>query len=334
MKINQENENQNKEYLYNYTRRMPHFNEKIQDIIVSPKIDLIRFSFSKQTNSISSLNNFFNKLNSITETKSKPLKQYKDGYNHSRIYNIKLNNRNYETILSECHNEQYMPYLWVVHDPEKSIMNDLDTYLSLLDQYNINSVEYAFDFSYKNINELYDFAKRTVLLAWRGKGLHLPYESTYYLNNNYSAWSKAGKIYRKMIPVGDGNEQEVLRLELTFKYYMFKRIGLKSCLDIMKIKVKDVIKYITWKQFNFNLFENKLIQKEYSRQAIDNLLLLFKQDIKNGFLFESNITANTYWKSNKYLKKHVFDNHFKEKFSGKSFWDKEEVYLDSSLIEV
>jgi len=320
-------------YLYNYTRQNPNLNHETQDIIVSPKVDLIRFSICKQKNSNNELNDYFNKLNHVTKYKSKPLKQYKSGYNHSRKYNIMIGGTEFETVLSECMSEPYMPYLWAIHDPKKQILPEVSNHLSLLNHYNVNAVEYVFDFKHHNTIKLYDFLKSTVSLAWRGKSLHLPYETTHYLNNNYMAWSKAGKVYQKTITDECGTEFAVNRVEITLKYNWFKRNKIKSCMDILKVGLKDVGKYISFKKFNYNLFSNKLAELNYGKDFIDELTALFKVDIVNGFLAETNATAKTYCDNRNYLKEHDFNKHFKKHITGSSFWEGEDWYLDSCMMK-
>lgn len=331
-RLNYSTEN-NQNYLYNYTRRNPLFNKKYQDIVVTPKVDLIRFSIDKQINSAKSLNNFFNKINQVTIFKTKPLKQQKLGYNHSRKYRIKLNGKEYDTVLSECMGEPYMPYLWAIHDPKQEAMADVNEHLSLLQQYNINNVEYAFDFKYSNTKELYQFLKRTVLLTWRGKAFNSPYLTTHYLNNNYKAWSKTGKVYIKEVDNENGGVEEINRIEIALKYNWFKRHEIFKCLDIFKVGVKDVIKYLGFKEFNYNLFFNKLIGLEYTKEFIEELTELMKLDIDNGFLAETNQTAQTYCYNRNYLKKHQFHYHFRSMINVDSFWDNESFFLDSCLMD-
>ncbi len=319
--------------MYNYTRRIPHFNEKHQDIIVTPKVDLIRFSIDKKINSVKSLNNFFNKLNEVTVFKTTPLKQNRISYNHSRKYRIIVNGKEYDTILSECMYEPYMPYLWAIHDPKQEAMADVNEHLSLLKHYNINNVEYAFDFKYPNTKELYQFLKRTVLLSWRGKPFNSPYQTTHYLNNNYKAWSKTGKVYIKEVDVENGSVEEINRIEIALKYNWFKRNQLTKCMDLFKVGIKDVIKYIGFKEFNYNLFINKLIGLEYSKQFIEEITGLMRLDIDNGFLAETKQTAQTYCYNKNYLKNHKFHYHFKEMINIDSFWDNESFYLDSCLMD-
>ncbi len=226
-----------------------------------------------------------------------------------------------------------MPYLWAIHDPKKEIMTDVNEHLSLLQQYNINNVEYAFDFRYSHTKELYKFLKKTVLLSWRGKAFNSPYETTHYLNNNYKAWSKAGKVYIKEVDGEKGGVEEVNRIEIALKYNWFKRNEISKCMDIFKVGVKDVIKYLGFKEFNYNLFTNKLIGLEYAREFIEELTGLMKLDIDNGFLAETNETAKTYCNNRNYLKNHQFHYHFRSMINIDSFWDNESFFLDSCLMD-
>lgn len=323
----------NADYLYNYTYRIPLNIHKNEDVFVTPKVDVIRIAINRQLNSNQSLNNFFNKINSICITKSTPLKQNKSGYNHSRKYTIKINEKCYESVLSECRGEPYMPYLLAVHEPDRDFIIEFEKILLLLDQYNLNAVEFAFDFEHENTKKLYNFLKKTVTLAWQGKPFHLPYETTHYLNNNWVSSSKAGKIYQKMITQENGKAKEVIRLEITFKQRILFRVRIRKCSEIFQIKIEDVIKYFSFKCFNFNLFINKLQRSESKLENLNELLVLFKNDISNGFLVETNDTAKTYCNNKTYLKYHLFNNIFKDMLIGGTFWDGQIYSFDSSVIE-
>jgi hypothetical protein len=205
--------------------------------------------------------------------------------------------------------------------------------MSLLQQYNINNVEYAFDFRYSHAKELYEFLKRTVLLSWRGKAFNSPYQTTHYLNNNYKAWSKTGKVYIKEVEDENGSLEEVNRIEIALKYNWFKRREIFNCMDIFKVGVKDVIKYLGFKEFNYNLFINKLIGLEYTKEFIEELTGLMKLDIDNGFLAETNQTAQTYYEKRTYLKNHPFHYHFRSMINVDSFWDNKSFFLDSCLMD-
>ena len=82
------------------------------------------------------------------------------------------------------------------------------------------------------------------------------------------------------------------------------------------------MKYLSYKDFNFNKFTNRLKNKDYTQQQIDQLLTVFKNDIKDGFLYELNNIALSYSKNydtDEYLIYHGFHQYFMGLINGKSF---------------
>jgi hypothetical protein len=91
------------------------------------------------------------------------------------------------------------------------------------------------------------------------------------------------------------------------------------------------LNYMSFKDFNFNKFINRLKEMKYDQQKINDIVNQFRQDIKNGYLHELDETALNYskkYESDCYLEKHSFHQYFMSKVRGLSFINGDSFNVD------
>jgi hypothetical protein len=320
-------------YSNNYISRNPLLIEEKNDIIVTSSIDYLVFNIDQYKNSNEILCVLFNNLRKLTNITPEHNFVSREGYNELKTYHIVIKKKDYSIVASRCTHSPFMPYLLRVQNPDRNILTILKPLLDNLVHYHITSAEFTLDFDYKNPEELFLFMKKYMLLSWRGEPLYLKYDSTKYLNNIRKSDGKGAKLYKKQIIGPDEKLHEPVRLEVTMKKKLLDRKKIRKIENLYALNVETIFKYITFNNFNYNLFINKLLDSKHSRESIALQIETIKNKIDNGFLHEVIETANEYLENKRYKQYHKFHAHFRERYKGCMFLDSGVFYLDSSMMD-
>jgi len=304
----------------------------LKDIQVLGSLDFIRLNIHQNKNSDYLMLQLFNQIKHLSMGQSEHRYTSQNGYNQSRKYLINTDEKKHEVIISKCANESYMPYLLKIDEPDNKIIQIINECVSQLSYCNFTAIEFTLDFICDNPLRLYQFMKETMLISWRGKPLDVTYQSTVYLNNIRTANGKGGKFYLKTLQDHEGNMREVVRVEITLKRNVLKRKQVHNFEDLRKLTIHDVFHYITFKEFNENLFFNKLLNLNYQREQIKSIIEEIRNLIKDGLLYDANVMAKSYLKNKSYLKPHPFNKHFITRSSGCTFLNGDVFYLDSNMM--
>jgi hypothetical protein len=305
---------------------------KKNDIKVLCSIDYIRLNIDQHENSKKLISDFFNELKRFSTEPSQHRFTNQNGYNESKKYFIRIDEKTHEIVVSRCTQEPYMPYLLKIDAPDCNILNKITYSLGQLTYCNFTAIEFTLDFIFENQREIFQFMKEKLLISWRGKPLNLTYDSTVYLNNIRTAEGKGGKVYLKTIDDQEGHKQEVVRMEVTLKKKILERKEVHNFDDLKKLTIHDVFHYITFKEFNENLFVNKLLNIEYDKSHIKSIIEEIRNLIKEGLLYDANVKAKSYFENKSYLKPHPFNKHFITRSSGCTFLNGDVFYLDSKVM--
>lgn len=306
-------------------------NENINTLKLKLSIDFIRFSINSRHYNNIEFFNLFNEIRARSVASSEYRFKVGIGYTETKKYIISLNNRSYEIIASRSPLESFKPVLLTIQEPDEQVLQHLKPYLNQM-LYHVNSIEFTLDFISNVPTQVYQFMKSHLLLKWSGKKIfNLSYATTFYRNDIRKTKGKGLRCYLK--DVIDTNEElvESVRVELLIKRPLFKKKFIGSIDDVLKMDNKIALNYLSLKDFNFNKFINRLKEKKYDQQQINDIVNQFKQDIKNGYLYELNDIALDYSKkydSDCYLERHVFHKHFFDSVNQLSFINGDSCVLD------
>lgn len=292
-----------------------------EQVIVKLSVDLIRFSIQSYQLNNSNFYKLFNAIKNVSIGKSKFSKLDGVLYIESRKYIIKIGNKLHKIYaLLPC--SSALPILLTVHDADSKVLQYLEPYLSPL-QYHISWIEYTMDFISKNKDHVYQFMLSYFLLKWPGKKyVNKIYKTSFYRNDLRGSETKGLRGYQKQLTDTLGNTVDSVRIELLAKRKLLKKHNIQTISDFLSSNSSIVIKYITFKKFNYSIFIKRLREQGYDHFGVDQMIDLYISSISNGHIELANETAkNMYIKndSDTYLVKHEFDKYFMSKIAGLSF---------------
>ncbi len=309
------------ENLYNNITRNRINNHNSSTATVKLSIDFIRISIDSKHYNTAIFYNLFNKIESMSILSSEYRFKYGVGYSQVKTYYISFNNQVHEVVTLRCPSDVYMPILLNIHEPTEHLLRHLEPYLNPM-KHRVSQIENTLDFIGNQPDEIYQFMKEHLMLLWPGKKrLNLNYKTTFYRNDIRGARGKGLRCYRKSIKDENGEKAESVRVELLLKRRLLKDKKINTIDDVFLMDQSIPVKYLAFKQFNNELFINKLKDLGYGQEFIDNMLVAIRNDNKNGFLYESNVTAKTYYEKGSlhYFKHHDFNKYFKGLIVGNSF---------------
>ncbi len=307
-------------YNYNTGNRICMYTNTTATVKMS--IDFIRFSIKSINLNNTEFYNLFNVIKGMSVEESNF--HFVDGYGYSQIrkYSIEFQNKIYKVVASRCPSDWNLPILLTVHEPSVQLLQYLKQYLAKVN-YLVSSIEHTLDFYSDVPDQIYQFLKSHLLLKWAGKKkLTLNYPTTFYRNDIRNSRGKGLRCYRKQHDIGNGESVESVRVELVMKRPLLKTKSVSTIDNVLNMDCMIAMKYLSYKDFNFNKFTNRLKNKDYTQQQIDQFLTVFKNDIKNGFLYELNNIALSYsqnYDTDDYLIYHDFQQYFMGLINGKSF---------------
>ncbi len=315
---------------YNYTNRNRIFNTNNQSIIVNLSIDYIIITVKQKYYNSNGFHRLFNMINGIS-TSTKFRHTNGDEWNEIRRNIIKFNNKTHKVISLRASGVPYLPIIIKIYQPDVTLLNHMNSYLNKMEHL-VSNVEFTMDFIGEEPDHIYKFMKEHLLLMWPGKKLYKPnYETSFYGNNLREATGKGSRCYHKEIKDEDDNVLKSIRVELLMKRRMFHNKEINTISDFMSMDNMIPLKYLSFKQFNFNKFHNKLIDEVgFYKIMVNDVFESFKNKIKNGDLDILNDLAKTYYKkgSLSYLQQHDFNKYFKGLVDGKVFINGDFIVVD------
>ena len=309
-----------KENFYNYITKNRILNSQNNQVLVKMSIDLLRISISKFHFNKEEFFNLFNVIARFSSSIEKYIdhdKVYSDG----KDYEINYLGEEHLVIARNAPCVEYLPMQITIHEPTRQLLNYLTPYLNKM-IHNISQVEFTLDCISDEPHKVFQFFKQHLLLSNPGrKSFNLNYDTSFYRNDIRGARGKGLKCYWKTITFGKSNLVQSIRVELTMKRQLMKSKGIDSINDFLSMNNNIPVKYLLFRKFNYGKFHSKLVEQGYGSEFITNLLTDIKSDVNNGFLYESNVTAKTYYKKGSltYLDNHGFHEHFRNSISGKNF---------------
>lgn len=316
---------------YNYTNRNRIFNTNEQSIIVNLSIDYIIITISQKYFNSNAFHSLFNMINGLSIS-TKFRRTNGDEWNEIRRNIIRFNNKTHKVISLRASSVPYLPIIIKIYQPDANLLNHFNSYLNQLEHL-VSNVEFTMDFIGESPDHIYKFMKEHLLLMWPGKKLYKPnYETSFYGNNLREATGKGSRCYQKYIKDVDGNVLKSIRVELLMKRRMFHNKEINTMSDFLSMDNMIPLKYLSFKEFTFNKFHNKLSNEVgFYKIMIDDVLESFKNKIKNGDLDLLNDLAKTYYEkgSLRYLQDHDFNKYFKGLFNGKVFINGNSLVVDA-----
>lgn len=308
--------------LNNYIIRNRNKNYSSSTATVKMSVDFIRFSIKSYQFNNNNFYNLYNVIKSMIVAEPKFRLTGKRGYYQSKTYNIKFNDKYYKIVSTRVPDSTMFPILLTIHDVDESLLLHLQPHLNRLDHH-ISWVEFTLDFISNVPEQVYQFMLSHLWLKWAGKkNENLIYDTTFYRNDIRKSQTKGLRGYRKQLSDDQGNNVESVRIELLMKRQLLKKKGIQNTSDMLNLNSQLVIKYLTFKHFNYNLFINRLKESGNDQCGVNQLVSLIKETIGNGLLDLSNETALKLSKKNDsdtYLVKHGFHDEFMRNISGLSF---------------
>ena len=315
---------------YNYTNRNRIFNQHKQSILVKLSIDYIIITIKQKYYNSNEFNKLFKMINDNSiSTRFRPTNG--DEWNEIRRNIIKFNNKTHKVISLRASGVPYLPIVIKIYQPDVTLLNHMNSYLNKMEHL-VSNVEFTMDFIGEEPDHIYKFMKEHLLLMWPGKKLYKPnYKTSFYGNNLREATGKGSRCYQKHIKDVDGNILKSIRVELLMKRRMFHNKEINTISDFMSMDNMIPLKYLSFKQFNFNKLHNKLIDEVgFYKIMVNDVFESFTNKIKNGDLDILNDLAKTYYKkgSLSYLQQHDFNKYFKGLVDGKVFINGDSLVVD------
>lgn len=224
-------------------------NNKKNSFNFNLSIDFIELSVNR--NSIHSIQYLLNSFNGYS---LKYYHSFRGGKSPASIYNytIKLANQKTYVLDIAYPTKKYMPITIRILHPDMYSLAFVDNILANV-LYHIGRIEVSMDFYTSNAIKMFNMIKRSIYLKWRGKPLNLTFPTTHYSNNIRIATSKGARAYIKNILQANN----FVRVELIMKRRLLRKNGMNRICQITNTLQKTILKYISFKRFDYILFKKR-----------------------------------------------------------------------------
>jgi len=265
----------------------------------------------------------------------------KYSYDRSTIYQYEFDGHEHEIVIAKCSYNYLKPYIIRLHDPTLEVLEHLQQYFGKFDRYHIKDIEFTYDFQSEDIKMMHQYLQEHVIVSWRGKGFQIE-EDTFYGNNIRFAHGKGLRVYEKEVENEAGEKVQVARMEMLCKRPILKKNGIHTIKDFINMDTRVSNKYLSFRNFNYGRFikHMKKISHPHIAKEVNNI----RNGIRNGYLYEMNISYKDWYKeTNKNLKEnykptYLYKNKFWDHFISQckpwySFLDGNSFQLSSALME-